>query len=315
MLGNLITPSPEALKAQKEQKTADREARSNELERLRGLLDDFTNEKKIAGLLPEDVESMKKFLKSRISAIQSNPTMTEDQLLALKGNKESQNYDNLYESVKRRAVFHNEFNGFKTEYTTQTEVLKKAGRPIPPEFATGIKLSEEALAWLKKSSFETPDVYDDKTKELQEQFAAKHEGATLGNLEENVEKAKEDAAKKRDNFSFSGLLQDVLKYVGGYFGLFLIFTAMLLGSSLAVNLNLYKNWAFRLLYAFYGAIFCLLVIPYVLVYRWGFLGKKPKFYSILPLFPYHWDSRVAQILLGWISYRPDADIESLKEWQ
>jgi len=98
-------------------------------------------------------------------------------------------------------------------------------------------------------------------------------------------------------------------------GLFLIFVSMMLGASLAVNLNIYKNWAFRLLYAVYGAIFCAIVIPYVLGYRWAFLGKKPKFYSLIPLFPYHWDSRVMQILFGWISYRPDDDIYNLLEWE
>ena len=111
------------------------------------------------------------------------------------------------------------------------------------------------------------------------------------------------------------VINSAFSYIGGYLGIFLIFTSMMLGASLAVNLNIYKNWAFRIVYAFYGAIFCAIVIPYVLFYRWAWLGKRPKFYSLIPLFPYHWNSRFAQILLGWISYRPDADIELLREWE
>jgi hypothetical protein len=59
MLSNLITPSPETMAVQKEKKTADRNARNEELQRLRGLLDDYTNERKIRNLLPDDVESIK----------------------------------------------------------------------------------------------------------------------------------------------------------------------------------------------------------------------------------------------------------------
>ena len=315
MLGNLLTPSPDALKAQKIQKEANQNARAEELKRLRDLLDDFTNEKKIANLLPEDVEYAKKFLKGRITTIQSAPAMTEDQLLVLKSNKESQNFDHLYDSLQSRAAFFKEFNGYKLDYTDKTEELKKKGKPVPPEFGAAIKIADTGLAWLKKNMFETPDGYEDKAKELKTEFNSKYPQATLGDPTRDIKNENEKCLEKRESFSIGGLLRDVTAYVGGYFVLFLIVVAMFLGSSLAVNLNVYKNWAYRLLYAVYGGIFCLLVIPYVLGYRWAFLGKKPKFYSLIPLFPYHWDSRIMQILFGWISYRPDADIETLREWK
>lgn len=315
MLGNLLTPSPDVLKAQKEQKMANQNVRSEELKRLHNLLDDFTNEKKIAGLLPDDVEYAKKFLKSRITTIQSAPAMTEDQLLILKSNKESQNFDHFYDSLKERAAFYKEFDGYKFDYTNKTDELKKKGKPVPPEFGAAIKTSEEGLAWVKKYMFETPDVYDDKAKQLKEQFNAKYPQATLGNPDKDIKNENEKCLEKRESFSIGRLIRDVSAYVGGYFVVFLIFVTMFLGSSLATNLNVYKNWAYRLLYAVYGGIFCLLVIPYVLGYRWAFLGKQPKFYSLIPLFPYHWDSRIMQILFGWISYRPDTDIERLREWE
>ncbi len=315
MLSNFLGTSPEAIAAQKEQKTANRNARQEELDRLREKLDFYTTEKKVATLLPEDVETMKKFLKGRISTIQSQPAMTEDAVLTLKDNKESQKYDNLDESVRIRAKFNELYTGYKKAYEEERDALKKKGTPVPDSFAVGIRISDDALSWLKKNQFESPDMYDDKRKEYDELFASKTGGQQLGNAEQQKEKAEKAQAECRDTFSISGLFKDLGNYVGSYLGLFLLFTAMLLGSSLAVNLNLYKHWSFRVLYAIYGAIFFLLVIPYTLFYRWAWLGKRPKFYSLIPLFPYHWNNRFAQILLGWISFRPDDDILALREWE
>jgi hypothetical protein len=315
MITNFLTPSPEAIAAQKEQRTANRDARSEELTRLRGLLDDFTNEKKISGFLPEDVEWIKKFLKERIAKIQTSPTITADQIDALKNDKESLKFDYLFESLRARAAFHEEFDNLRGSYSDKAEELKKKRKAVPPEFAAAIKISEAAQKWVKANMFETKDVYESKREEYFEQFRAKFPDAQLGNVEKSAEAAEAARCKKRDTFSIGGLFKEVLGYIGGYFALFLILTLMILGSSLAVNLNLYRNWAFRIFYAFYGAIFFALVIPYSLFYRWAWLGKKPKFYSLIPLFPYHWDSRIMQILFGWISYRPDADIEGLREWE
>lgn len=93
-----------------------------------------------------------------------------------------------------------------------------------------------------------------------------------------------------------------------------VFVVSMFGASLATNLNVYKNWPYRLLYAIYGFIFSPLVILYVFLYRWFWLGKKPRFYSILPLIPYHLNDPWAQQLLAWISYRPDDVIQKLQEW-
>lgn len=315
MFSNLLTPSPEALAAQKEQKAANRNARAEELDRLRERLDYYTTERHVSKLLPEDVEAMKKFLKGRISTIQSQPAITEDALLTLKDNKESQNYDNLDASIKLRAQFSKEFSNYKSEYTEKSADLKAKGTPLPPAFGSAIKMSDSALAWLKKSQFETPDVYNTKRLELYAQYSAENNGAKLGNVDRLVTDAEASEAQCRDTFTIGGLFADLGKYLGGYLGLFLIFVAMMLGASLATNLNLYKHWAYRILYAVYGAIFCFVVIPYSLLYRWAWLGKKPKFYSLIPLFPYHWNNRIVQILLGWISFRPDDDILALREWE
>jgi hypothetical protein len=315
MLGNLLATSPDAIAAQKEQKTADRVARQEELDRLREKLDFYTTERNVKKLLPDDVELMKKFLKGRISTLQAQPSITEDALLTLKDNKESQNYDNLDKSAKIRAKFHALYTGYKASYEGERDSLKAKKTPVPDSFGVAIKIAEDALAWLKKSPFETPDVYDDKRKEYDDLFSAKTGGQAFGEAEKQTLKAEEDQTQCRDTFSVAGLFKDLGIYLGSFLGVFLLGTTMLLGSSLATNLNVYKHWSFRLLYAIYGAVFSFLVIPYVLGYRWFWLGKRPKFYSLIPLFPYHWNNRLVQILLGWISFRPDEDILALREWE
>ena len=95
---------------------------------------------------------------------------------------------------------------------------------------------------------------------------------------------------------------------------FAVFAGGVYGASLAVNLNLYKEAPYRVLYAIYGFLFFFIVIPYVLLYRWWWLGKKPRFYGLIPLIPYHLENRWAALLFSWLSYKPDCHIDELKEW-
>jgi hypothetical protein len=315
MLANLTTPSPDTLKVQSEIRATNRAARSEELERLNALLDDYTNERKISSYLPEDVEVAKKFLKGRIATIQASPAMTEDAILTLNGNKESQNFEHLNDSIKIRAQFHKKYTELKGKYTKAIDELKSKKIPVPPSLPAGVSVSEEALKWLNKSTFETPDTYSDKESELRAKYEASSGGVQLGDIDSVVNETEVKTDKERNTFSIGRLFKDILARVGGNFAIFMIITGMILGSSLATNLNLYKNWAFRTLYAVYGALFFLVVIPYVLIYRWGINGRRPKFYSLIPLFPYHWNNRFAQITLGWMSYRPDDAILALREWE
>ena len=148
-------------------------------------------------------------------------------------------------------------------------------------------------------------------------------------VEVQKEKAEQDAKKlekkqKREQakqneieqktFSFTRLFGTV---AGTFFGIFIIFCLFflaVLGSSMATNLNIYHSAPFRIFYAIYGFLFFFLVIPYVLGYRWFWKGKRPKFYSLIPIIPYHLDNQWAALLFSWLSYRPDDQIECLKEW-
>lgn len=118
-----------------------------------------------------------------------------------------------------------------------------------------------------------------------------------------------------DAFSWSRLLTRVLSISFKIVMVFLLFAAALYGSSLATNLNLYREAPIRVLYAIYGFLFFWIAIPYSLLYRWWWKGKKPVFYALIPLVPYKFNNRYAAMLLSWMSFKPDDQIACLMEWK
>ena len=126
--------------------------------------------------------------------------------------------------------------------------------------------------------------------------------------------ADEKAKKERASFNFTRMFGTVFGTFLTIFIIFLVFFLGVLGSSLATNLNLYHSLLYRILYAVYGFLFFFIVIPYVLGYRWFWKGKRPKFYSLIPIIPYHIDNRFMAFLFSWLSFKPDDQIECLKEW-
>jgi cation transport ATPase len=127
-------------------------------------------------------------------------------------------------------------------------------------------------------------------------------------------KAEQDK-KERAKFNPIRLAGTVFGTLFTIFLVFLIFVGGVLGSSLATNLNVYHSAPYRILYAIYGFLFFFIVIPYVLGYRWFWKGLRPRFYSLIPIIPYHLDNRWAAMLFSWLSYKPDDQVEALKEWQ
>jgi hypothetical protein len=128
------------------------------------------------------------------------------------------------------------------------------------------------------------------------------------------EKVKQDRIQKeRSEFSFSRLIVRVLTIIA-----LIVFVALLLiggvyGSSLAVNLNVYKSAPFRVIYSIWGFLFFWLIIPYVWVYRRFWLGKSPRFYAIMPLVPYRFNHWFMNKFFDWITFNPE-DVDELKEW-
>jgi hypothetical protein len=94
----------------------------------------------------------------------------------------------------------------------------------------------------------------------------------------------------------------------------LAFAGAIYGAHLSTNLNLYRSWPYRILYAVYGFIFFPVVILYVLGYRWFWKGKKPRYYAVLPLIPYYINHPILANLFSWLSYKPDDIIDAYQEW-
>lgn len=128
-------------------------------------------------------------------------------------------------------------------------------------------------------------------------------------------KRENEARKAKESFRVGRFLGKATGTFSSVIGIFLLVMVGLFGSCLATNLNLYRTWPYRLLYAIYGFVFSPLVILYVFAYRWFWLGKAPRFYALVPLVPYRLEHPWAIQLLSWLSYKPDDVIEVLKEWQ
>jgi hypothetical protein len=127
----------------------------------------------------------------------------------------------------------------------------------------------------------------------------------------------EIAKKKAENEAEFRVGRLFGRVIGTALQILLIFAIIglgLLGASLATNLNLYRDWPYRVLYLIYGFIFSPLVVAYVFVYRWLRKKKRPRFYSLFPMIPYKFENKWAAHMFSWLSYKPDDLIESQKEW-
>jgi hypothetical protein len=124
-----------------------------------------------------------------------------------------------------------------------------------------------------------------------------------------------EADKINDTFDAGRLFTKILGYAISVFTVLFILFLLAIGSSFAVNLNIYKPVPFRVLYAIYGLLFSFIVIPYTLLYRWVYLGRPPKYYGFIPLIPRFFIHRPVQFLLGWLTYKPDASMWDLEEWR
>lgn len=172
--------------------------------------------------------------------------------------------------------------------------------PAAEEYAASRRAAQEA---------------EDSAKKAKEQKEAKDKAQTEAAAAEEERRAKEAADRaarsKFDTGRFvkkvTGTTTTILLWFAGIAG-------AIYGAHLATNLNLYRSWPYRVLYAIYGAIFFPVVILYVLGYRWFWKGKKPRYYALLPLIPYFINQPVLAKLLSWMSYKPDDVIEAYQEW-
>lgn len=218
---------------------------------------------------------------------------------------------------------------------------------VKAELDNGIKACE---AFLKDNIYSTQDVYTTYWQSVQEQIKTvldkdeesmevwqKNLNPTLYKIQKNnglldfeespgaptanasaraagaqLEKFKSDAEK--DEFNVTRLLKNAFSNGISYVILAVIIFVLLIGSSMAVNLNMYKPMPFKILYAIWGFLFGLIVVPYVLVYRWYWLGKQPRYYGFLPFIPGFFVRPITQFVFGWLTYKPDDLMGETQEW-
>lgn len=295
---------------------ADRETRKKAIEMWQGVLDKINDEKRSKEILPEDLEYMKTFVRNRLAYLRENTTLTATQVEALDDNKETQQFELMNSSTKARYLFKTSMLERQQNVKSLVESLQQKKVSIPPEVNKYIQLLESALKWFETQKFVAPDIYDDKRKEIDTKAKELGDAAHLdfrspSSLEKSIVT---NNAVEAETFDFNKLVREVFGYVGTIVLVFVFLLGGVLGSSLATNLNVYKPSLFRILYAIYGFFFFFLVIPYVIGYRYFWLGKKPKFYGLIPLVPYHFDNPIAAFFLSWMSYKPDEAL-NLKEWE
>ncbi len=172
--------------------------------------------------------------------------------------------------------------------------------PAAEEYAASVKASQEAAA----SAAAAEAAKTEREQKSKESIAAEKE-----------RKAKEAADREsRSQFNTGRFVGKVTGTVTTVLLIFFAVAGGIYGAHLATNLNLYRSWPYRVLYAVYGFIFFPVVILYVLGYRWWWKGKKPRYYALLPLIPYFINHPLLAKLFSWMSYKPDDVIESFQEW-
>lgn len=172
--------------------------------------------------------------------------------------------------------------------------------PEAEKYNASVKVAQEAEDSAKKAKQAKEDAF---TK-------AKTDAAN-----KTAQKAKEDADRiARSEFRVGRFAGKVAGTVATILFGFAVVAGGVYGAHLATNLNLYRSWPYRLLYAVYGFIFFPVVIAYVLGYRWWWNGIRPTFYAVLPLIPYFMNSPWMAFFFSWMSYKPDDQIKAFEEW-
>jgi hypothetical protein len=170
----------------------------------------------------------------------------------------------------------------------------------------------EKYAASKRAAQEAEDAA---RKKKQEEEEAREKAINDAKREEEEKRKKAEDIKARSEFNMGRFIAKIISTIMSVFFAFAVVAGGIYGAHLATNLNLYRSWPYRLLYAIYGFIFFPIVIGYVLGYRWWWKGKKPQYYAVLPLIPYFINQPVLATLLSWLSYKPDDEIKAFQEWK
>lgn len=315
-----FTHDPEADAEYRATLDRNRATRTAYISELQNKLDTLNTDAVRAQWIPQDHAFMRDFLQQRIMYLRNNAMISQEDIDALRENAESQNMTMLASNAQTRKSFKDDFTFWQGAIKTYQEKVREKSTDKLTAYVAA------QLLWIDSPASRFVEKYE----------YADRRTAFRGMLKgfETLEKMRPDAPdsvntavtakekqlaaeqeSEREYFSIGQVISKAFGIAGIIIGAFLLVALGILGASLATNLNVYRTVAFRVLYAIYGFLGFFVVIPYVLGYRWYWKGKRPKFYALLPLVPYHFDNRWAAMLLSWTSFQPDAQIDCLKEWQ
>jgi len=266
--------------------------------------------------LAEDVLYFQQFINVRLGVLKPR-ILSQNDIDILNDNTDTVNYNKMMKTRGDRYAFKTRLTDTQSKFQGKIKVLQDKGTPVPPCFPQVVQLMADSLKWFEITKFVDKSVYTDKMSAIDKQAKdlLKEFAADLNNPDAAAAAAQEKHNEDQQKFNPTGMILQIITIVAIIVGVFLLVFLGIFGASLATNLNLYRSAPFRVLYMIYGFIFCFLVIPYVLLYRWWWKGKRPLFYAFIPLVPYHFDNYYAGQLFSWMSYRPDDQIASLKEWE
>jgi hypothetical protein len=269
------------------------------------------------------IQAMKNKVAYKINNLVSDP---EAEKFAKEAEQRRKEEEKKKESEKEEAERQKRSN---MEFTKQVKkvAMKEPGiDKIERIYSKKIEGKDEEEEWIDISFRPYPDgrkepIFSTEKKLFDIFFGSKyHDDKELNDfikkLYDDYDKRQKQEVERitKANFSTKRLATITWKTFWDIFGKVILILLGILAASLAVNLNLYKSWLYRILYAIFSYKYWFVVIPYVYLYRWAWLGKKPKFYSLLPLVPLRLEGNLLPKLYSWMSYKPDDEIDSQREW-
>ena len=272
LLANLTT-SPE-------QASTDRTNRLESITHYNNLLDKFKTDyyKDKRHILPQDLEEIKSFLRERLAFLRKSTTLSTSALDALNNDPLTQKFEALQENFQARA----EFATFFEDITA--EVDKAPLMTATSEKVLALKaFLLKATSWMTANKYLSSEDYDAKMDELLEagsQLLDKR-AFSASNVREWLKVVEADEEMKQDTFDVGDVFKKMFTTAAGIVGVFLVIAFGLLGSSLAMNMLVYRNAIFRVLAGIFGFLFFPFIIGWSLVRRFWY-RKAPEFFAAFP---------------------------------
>lgn len=265
-----------------EQAALDRTNRLESITKYNNLLEKYKTDyyKDKRHILPADLEEMKGFLRERLAFLRKSTTLPTTALDALNNDPLTQRFEALQENFQARAEFASFFDDI------QTEVEKAPLATVTSEKVVALKaFLLKARAWMTTNKYLSSDDYEAKMDELLETGSQLLDKRTLSttNVREWLQSVSADEEMKQDTFDVEDVFKKMFATAAGIVGAFLVVLFGLLGSSLAMNMMIYRNGALRVLAGVFGFIFFPFIIGWGLVRRIWY-RRAPEFFAAFPLF-------------------------------